>query len=208
MFAVKLMLFFLVCERKTRHFIKQTFLIKSEETYRQCLLWNSCCSFWWPNPLDTSPPSRCVSGSSFHRGTAAGWHRSPRRAEQRHQTSTPVGQLESQGTSPDKHTAGKESDLPQRGTPVRSCSALGLKGALKEYCQNNNNNIYIYIERKKERKKTWTIPSIYQHKTKKKKKYKKRMDRSNNKKKSMTANTSATWQHAAHTTDQLTSPNC
>ena len=37
------------------------------------------------------------------------------------------------------------------------------------------------------------------------------MDRSNTKKqtkKSVTANTSAIWQHAAHTTDQLTSPNC
>ena len=38
------------------------------------------------------------------------------------------------------------------------------------------------------------------------------MDRSNKKieiiYKCVTANTSAIWQHAAHTTDQLTSPNC
>ena len=46
-----------------------------------------------------------------------------------------------------------------------------------------------------------------------KKKYKKGMDRSNKKNskilyKCITANTSVIWQHAAHTTDQLTSPNC
>ena len=36
------------------------------------------------------------------------------------------------------------------------------------------------------------------------------MDRSTKKKmyKCITANTSVIWQHAAHTTDQLTSPNC
>ena len=39
------------------------------------------------------------------------------------------------------------------------------------------------------------------------------MDRSNKKKKlilykCVTANNSAIWQHAAHTTDQLTSPSC
>ena len=39
------------------------------------------------------------------------------------------------------------------------------------------------------------------------------MDRSNKKKikilyKCITANSSVIWQHAAHTTDQLTSPNC
>ena len=44
------------------------------------------------------------------------------------------------------------------------------------------------------------------------KKYKKGMDRSNKKKskilyKCITANTSVIWQHAAHTTDQLSSPN-
>ena len=44
------------------------------------------------------------------------------------------------------------------------------------------------------------------------KKYKKEMDRSKKKKKILhkciTANTSVIWQHAAHTTDQLSSPNC
>ena len=46
------------------------------------------------------------------------------------------------------------------------------------------------------------------------KKYKKGMGRSNKKlfflilHKYITANTSAIWQHAAHTTDQLTSPGC
>ena len=45
------------------------------------------------------------------------------------------------------------------------------------------------------------------------KKYKKGMDRSNKKKnlilyKCVTANNSAIWQHAAHTTDQFTSPSC
>ena len=45
------------------------------------------------------------------------------------------------------------------------------------------------------------------------KKYKKGMDRSNKKKskilyKCITANTSVIWQHAAHTTDQLSSHNC
>ena len=44
------------------------------------------------------------------------------------------------------------------------------------------------------------------------KKYKKGMDRSNKKNskilyKCITANTSVIWQHAAHTTDQLSSPN-
>ena len=43
-----------------------------------------------------------------------------------------------------------------------------------------------------------------------KKKYKKGTDRSNNLKKNecITADTSAIWQQAAHTTDQLTSPSC
>ena len=44
------------------------------------------------------------------------------------------------------------------------------------------------------------------------KKYQKGMDRSNfffkNSYKCITANPSAIWQHAAHTTDQLTSPSC
>ena len=41
------------------------------------------------------------------------------------------------------------------------------------------------------------------------KRYKKGMDRSNKKiYKCITANTSVIWQHAEHTTDQLTSPNC
>ena len=58
---------------------------------------------------------------------------------------------------------------------------------------------------------SWTILLIYQYQVFKK--YKKGMDRSNKKKlkilqKCITANNSAIWQHAAHTTDQLTSPSC
>ena len=57
---------------------------------------------------------------------------------------------------------------------------------------------------------SWTIPSIYQYQILKK--YKKEMDRSNDflkiLYKSITANTSVIWQHAAHITDQLSSPNC
>ena len=34
------------------------------------------------------------------------------------------------------------------------------------------------------------------------------MDRRKKKYECIIANTSATWQHAAHTTDQLTPPNC
>ena len=43
-----------------------------------------------------------------------------------------------------------------------------------------------------------------------KKNIRKGMDRSNKKKlyKCITANTSAIWQHAAHTTNQMSSPNC
>ena len=49
--------------------------------------------------------------------------------------------------------------------------------------------------------------------TRLKKSIKKEMDRSNKKNqkilyKCIIANTSVIWQHAAHTTDQLTSPNC
>ena len=58
----------------------------------------------------------------------------------------------------------------------------------------------------------WTIPSIYQNQIFFLK-YKKGMDRSNKKNSKIlyeciTANTSVIWQHAAHTIDQLSSPNC
>ena len=57
---------------------------------------------------------------------------------------------------------------------------------------------------------SWTIPSIYQYQIFKK--HKKEMDRSNKKNihiyKCIIVNTSVIRQHAAPTTDQLTSPNC
>ena len=63
----------------------------------------------------------------------------------------------------------------------------------------------------KTHKVSWTIPSIYQYQILKKYKKKEWTEAIKNSKilyKCITANTSVIWQHAAHTTDQLSSPNC